>query len=153
MKNRMNKNGRNWLILTTLIVVVVVVAIWAALWAASVFWSPRYPFEPHPQPPPGNIRGDIELFYTVETVVSAVNVTLSIVLLLMYLSIYRRTRSEFTIGLMIFSAVLLLHAFVSFPLLHRAFGFYPFGLGPFAMLPDLFTCLALAVLLYLTFEY
>jgi hypothetical protein len=34
-----------------------------------------------------------------------------------------------------------------------AFGFYAFGLGPFAMLPDLFTCLALTVLLYLTFEY
>ena len=151
MKNRMNENVRNGLILTTLIVVVV--AIWAALWATSVSWFPRYPFEPRPQLPPGSIRGDIEFFYTVETVVSAVNVTLSIILLLMYVSIYRRTRSEFTIGLMIFSVVLLLHAFVSFPLLRRAFGFYPIGLGPFAMLPDLFTCLALGVLLYLTFKY
>ncbi len=150
MKNRMNKNVRNGLILTTLIVVVV--AVWAALWAASVSWFPRYPFELRP-PPPGTNRYDIQLFYTVETVVSAVNVTLSTILLLMYVSIYRRTRSEFTIGLMIFSAVLLLHAFVSFPLLGRAFGFYPYGLGPFAMLPDLFTCLALVVLLYLTFEY
>jgi hypothetical protein len=142
----MNKNVRNGLILTTLIVVVV--AIWAALWAESVSWFPRNPFGPRPLPR-GNIRGDIELFYTVETVVSAVNVTLSAILLLMYVSIYRRTRSEFTIGLIIFSAVLLLHAFVSFPLLSRAFGFYPIGLGPFAM----FTCLALGVLLYLTFKY
>jgi len=144
----MNKDVRNGLILTTLIVIVV--AIWAALWAASI---PRYPFfEPRP-PPSGRNRYDIQLFYTVETVVSAVNVTLSIILLLMYVSIYRKTRSQFTIGLMIFSAVILLDAFVSFPLLHQAFGFYPSGLGPFAMLPDLFTCVALGVLLYLTFKY
>jgi hypothetical protein len=71
----------------------------------------------------------------------------------MYVGIYRKTRSEFTIGLMIFSAVFLLNALVSFPLLREALGFYPSGLGPFAMLPDLFTCIALAVLLYLTFEY
>ena len=148
----MNKNVRNWLILTALIVIVV--AIWAALWAASVSWFPRYPFF-EPQPPPSGRpnRYDIQLFYQVETVVSAVNVTLSIILLLMYVSIYRKTRSEFTIGLMIFSAVVLLQAFVSFPLLHQAFGFYPSGLGPFAMLPDLFTCAALGVLLYLTFKY
>jgi len=147
----MNKNVRNGLILTTLIVIVV--AIWAALWAASVSWFPRYPFfEPRP-PSPGRNLYDIQLFYQVETVVSAVNVTLSIILLLMYVSIYRKTRSEFTIGLMIFSAVVILQAFVSFPLLHQAFGFYPSGLGPFAMLPDLFTCAALGVLLYLTFKY
>ena len=150
MNNRMKKNVRNEIILTTLIVVVV--AITAALWAASVSWFPRYPFAERP-PPPHNIYGDIQLFYTVETVVSAVNVTLSIILLLLYVSIYNRTRSEFTIGLMIFSAVLVLHSFVSFPLLDRAFGFYPFGLGPFVMLPELFTCVALIVLLYLTFEY
>jgi hypothetical protein len=34
-----------------------------------------------------------------------------------------------------------------------AFGFRPFGLGPFAMLPDLFTLGALAVLLYLSVKY
>jgi hypothetical protein len=146
----MNRNLRNWLILATLIVV----AILAALWATSILWFPRYPFEPREPPSPyENIRGDIELFYTVETIVSVVNAALSTFLMLMYVSIYRKTRSEFTIGLIIFSAVLLLHAFVSIPLVHQAFGFREVGLGPFAMLPDLFTCLALAVLLYLTFKY
>jgi len=152
MKNRMNRNLRNLLILAT----VIAVAILATLWATSTSWFPPYPFQrrfEEPRPPLENILGDIELFYTVETIVSTINVTLSIILLIMYVSIYRKTRSEFTIGLIIFSAVLLLHAFVSIPLLHLAFGFYPIGLGPFAMLPDLFTCLALAVLLYLTFKY
>jgi hypothetical protein len=80
-------------------------------------------------------------------------VTLSVVLLVLYINIYLKTRSEFTIGLIIFSAVLLLHAFVSIPLLHGAFGFYEAGLGPFAVLPDVFTCAALIVLLYLSFKY
>jgi len=35
----------------------------------------------------------------------------------------------------------------------RVFGFWPLGLGPFAMLPDLFTLGALAVLLYLSVKY
>ena len=148
MKNRMNKSMRNWLILATLIVV----AILAALWATSTFWFPHYPWGPHP-PPSQNIPGDIEFFYTAKTVVSTVNVTLLIFLLFTYISIYRKTRSEFTIGLIIFSIVLLFYALSSNPLIHWTFGFRAFGLGPFAMLPDLFTCVALAVLLYLTIKY
>jgi hypothetical protein len=134
-----------------IVIAIVIIAILTTLWATSREFAPS-PFGPRPRPPT-NIRGDIQLYYTLETVVSVVNVTLSIILLLMYISIYRKTQSQFTIGLIIFSVVLLLHAFVSIPLLHQAFGFYEFGLGPFAMLPDLFTCLALAVLLYLTFKY
>ncbi len=103
MKNRMNKNMRTWIILATLIVV----AILAALWATSTFWFPRFPWRLgnatyHLNM---NIPGDIEFFYTAKTVVSTINVTLSIFLLLTYISIYRKTRSEFTIGLIIFSMV------------------------------------------------
>jgi hypothetical protein len=141
----MDKGIRNWLILTTLIVV----GILAALWATSAVWLPPS----HHMPPPNNIPGDIEFFYTAETVVSTVNVTLSIFLLLIYTNIYRKTRSEFTIGLMIFSAVFLLNALASNPLVVFAFGFRPFGLGPFALLPDLFTLGALMVLLYLSAKY
>jgi len=148
MKNRMNKSMRIWLILATLIVV----AILAAIWTTSTFWFPRYPWEPRPRPPE-NIPGDIEFFYTAKTVISTINVTLLIFLLFTYVSIYRKTRSEFTIGLIIFSIVFLLNALASNPLMIWAFGFRPFGLGPFALLPELFTCVALAVLLYLTFKY
>jgi hypothetical protein len=151
MKHRMNQNMRIWLILATLIVV----AILAALWATSTFWFPRFPWEPWEihERPPENIPGDIEFFYTAKTVVSTINVTLLIFLLLIYISIYKKTRSEFTIGLVIFSMVLLLNALASNPLVIWAFGFQPFGLGPFALLPDLFTCVALAVLLYLSVKY
>jgi hypothetical protein len=150
MDHNMQKKTRSFLIPAVMIVIaVVIIAVITALWATSAF---RLPFARR-TPPTTFVRGDFELFYTLQTVVSVVNTTLSIILLLVYVNIYRKTHSEFTIGLIIFSAVLLLQAFVSLPLLHRAFGFYDFGLGPFVLLPDLFTCVALAVLLYLTFEY
>lgn len=149
MKNRMNKNDRIWLVLVTLIVV----AFLAAVWATSTFWFPRFYWEPREWPPPENIPGDIEFFYTVQTVFSAINVTLSVILLLTYVSIYLKTRSEFTIGLMIFSAVFLMNALASNPFVVWAFGYRPLGLGPFAMLPDVLTFVALAVLLYLSAKY
>ena len=148
MNNHMNKSVRNSLILVTLIVV----AILATLLATSTVWFPHLPWEPRPRPSE-SILCDIELFYTVKTVFSTINVTLSIFLLATYASIYRKTRSEFTIGLIIFSAVFLMNALASNPLVIWAFGFRPFGLGPFAMLPDLFTFGALAVLLYLSIKY
>jgi hypothetical protein len=146
----MNKSMRIWLILATLIVVAILAAIWAL---STTFWFPipGYPWQPRPRPPE-NIPGDIEFFYTAKTVFSTVNVTLSIILLLTYVSIYRKTRSEFTIGLIIFSAVFLLNALASNPLVIWIFGFRPFGLGPFALLPDLFTCGALIILLYLSLK-
>jgi len=150
MKPHMNQKPRTWLLLL-LLPILVVVAILAAIWATSTVWFPR-PWE-HRWPPPYEIPGDIEFFYTAKTVVSTINVTLLISLLITYISIYRKTRSEFTIGLIIFSMVLLFYALSSNPIIQWAFGFRAFGLGPFAMLPDLFTCAALAVLLYLTIKY
>ena len=100
-------------------------------------------------PPPG----DIELFYTMKTVVSTVNVTLVIILLLTYIDIYRRIKSNFTVGLIIFSMILLLYTLTSNPIMQWLFGFSAFGLGPFVMLPDLFTCIALSILLYLSIKY
>ena len=148
MKHRMNKSVRTWLVLATLIVV----AILAALWATSRFRFPPSPWE-HRWPPSHTIPGDIEFFYTAQTVVSTINVTLSVFLLLTYVSIYRKTRSEFTIGLIIFSMVFLLNALASNPFVMEVFGYRPIGLGPFALLPDLFTFVALAVLLYLSIKY
>jgi len=99
-------------------------------------------------PPPG----DIELFYTAKTVVSTINVALVMILLFTYIEIYRKTKSDFTVGLIIFSMTLLLYTVASNPIMQWAFGFRAFGLGPFAMLPDLFACIALSVLLYLSLK-
>jgi hypothetical protein len=146
MNHNMNKSMRLWLILMILIAV----AFLAGFWATSTIWFPRFPWEPRM---PQDIVGDIEFFYTAKTVVSTINVTLLVFLLITYTSIYIKTRSEFTVGLMIFSIVLLLNALASHPFVMWAFGFRAFGLGPFALLPDLFTFAALVVLLYLSIKY
>jgi len=145
----MNRNVKISLILGTLIVVALLAAFWATAYTPSPIpppWRPR-------GLPTGSIRGDIELFYTVKTVVSSLNATLLVLLMLAYIHIYVKTKSTFTVALLIFSAVLLLYAFSSNPLVHWTFGYYAFGLGPFAMLPDLFALVALCILLYVTLKY
>jgi len=137
------------------IVLIILVGLLAALWAVTV--ESRTPMlEPRPfSLPPDNFdfRGDLEFFYIAKTVISSVNVTLVIFLLGTYISLYRKTKSEFVIGLIVFSLVLLLYTLVSNPIVIYISGFRAFGLGPFAMLPDLFASLALGVLLYLTWKY
>ena len=154
MKNNMDRNVRNWLILV--ILAVIAVAVLAAIWAETAIYEfqarqPGFPF--NPVPPPGSIAGDIELFYIARTVLSAVNITLLVVLIVTYVSIYFKTRSEFTIGLLIFAAVFLMKDLTANPFVIGAFGFRLYGLGPFALLPELFEFVALTVLLYLSVKY
>jgi len=156
MTHYMYKNVKIWLMLATLVAVALLAAFWATtympqLLTTMISISPEgfMRRREYMIPPPG----DIELYYTLNTVISSVNVTLLIFLLITYISIYMKIKSQFTIGLIIFSMVLLFYALASNPLVHWAFGFHALGLGPFAMLPNLFTCVALAVLLYLTVKY
>lgn len=146
-----------------ILISIVVVALLAVLW--SLNFESRFNFEPPSNFDPLNfpwrdrpvpldrIRGDIEIFYLAKTVVSSVNALLLCILLVTYVNLYRKIKSEFTVGLIMFSMILLLYALVSNPILQYIFGFQAFGLGPFAMLPDLFALIALAVLLYLTLKY
>jgi hypothetical protein len=148
MSNHMNTNVKIWLVI---IVTLVAIAIIAAFWASASFPSPEFPERRFP--PSGQILGDFEFFYVAQTVISTVNITLLIFLLTMYIDIYRKTRSQFTIGLIIFSMVFLLNALTANPLFIWIFGFRAFGLGPFALLPDIFEFIALTVLLYLSAKY
>jgi hypothetical protein len=134
-----------------LLVLMMVVVVLAALWATATFLLP-FAHWIH-RLPPYNIAGDLEFFYVVDAVVSTLNIAILLFLLVSYVSLYRRTRSEFSIGLIIFSVAFLMYVFASNPFVIRAFGFHPFGLGPFAFLPELFTLGALVVLLYLNYKY
>jgi len=149
MENQMNKNLKIWLVLV--ILAVIAVAILAAIWAATTVYAPR--FLPRRLPPSEFIPGDIELFYIARTVVSTINIALLVFLIATYVSIYMKTRSEFTIGLLIFAVVFLMKDLTASPFVIGAFGFGLFGLGPFALLPDLFESMALSVLLYLSVKY
>ena len=145
MNIKIIKNIKYWLILIILIVVALLTAIWA------ISHLPRLP--PWATRRSMSVRGDRELYYTVKTVLSMINVTLLSILLIIYIDMYKKTKSEFTIGLITFSLVLLLNALTSNPAVHWLFGFRAYGLGPFAMLPDLFTFVASIILLYLTLKY
>ncbi len=147
MKPNMDRYVKTGLLLAAVVAVAILSAFWATTFSPIASpWGLR-PF------PPDRIRGDLELFYTAKTVISSVNMTLLTILLITYISIYKETQSEFTLGLILFSIILLLYALVSNPIVHAIFGFKAFGLGPFVMLPDLFSAIALSVLLYLTIKY
>jgi hypothetical protein len=86
-------------------------------------------------------------------VVSTINSTLSVFLLAAYVDLYKKTKSGFTLSLMMVSTALLLSALTFNPYILWVFHFRGSGLGPFAMLPGLFTSVTLVVLLYLAFKY
>lgn len=150
MNNKMSQRSKTWLLFIILPILVVAVML-TVMWLASTFWYFQFPWRPrfHMHV----IPGDIEFFYVAKTVFSTLNMALLIFLLLAYVDIYRKTGSEFTIGLIIFSTILFLYALTSNPMVMWAWGFRPFGMGPFALLPDLFTFAALIVLLYLSIKY
>lgn len=142
------KYARVWLVLTILIAVILLSTFWS-----SVNLPLPPPLSSRDRPPMIPPPQDIELFYILKTVFSTLNVTLLILLLATYLLMYIREKLEFTLWLAIISTALLLNALTSNPFVQWIFGFRAFGLGPFAMLPDIFTLIVLAILLYLTMKY
>jgi hypothetical protein len=146
----MNKRLRFGLVLAIL----AAVAILAAFWAIEMR-QPQIPqFQERRVPPPGGfIPGDFEYFYAAFTIISTINIALLIILLFTYVNIYSKTRSQFTIGLIIFASAFLMKDLASSPLVAGLFSFRAYGLGPFAFLPGIFEFAALIVLLYLSIKY
>ncbi len=144
----MNNRLRIGLILT----IMVAVAVLAAFWATAIFHQP--PFETrHMSPSGGFIQGDFEYFYIAFTIISTINIALLAIVLLTYINIYNKTRSPFTIGLIIFAFAFLIKDILSYPFIIGLFSFRAFGLGPFAFLPGIFEIAALSALLYLSLRY
>ncbi len=112
--------------------------------------SPNSPFSPRSQ---ANFAGDLELYYMFRTILSTVNIVLTAVLIFNYIGIYLKTRSEFTFGLLLFAAMLLIKDITLNPIIIGLGGFGLSGLGPFAFIPDLFEMTALLVLFYLSVKY
>lgn len=115
---------------------------------------PFRPFRPFEREiDPGKLKRRLSVlpyYIKAKTILSSVNSILLLSLFVTYLGIYRETGSEFSLGLVIFSLALFFYSIASNPLIHWFSGFPGSGLGPFTMLPDLFTCIASAVLLYLS---
>lgn len=143
----MSRRLRLGLIVTVLVIVAVIATFWAL-----VLVHQHYAFERR-TPAPSLISGDLELFYIANSIISTINIALLAILILIYVDIYLRTRSPFTIGLVIFAFVFLVRDLTSSPFITSMYGFRAYGLGPFAFLPSLFELVALSVLLYLSVKY
>ncbi len=111
------------------------------------FTGSEFPFEIPPEylPP-------LNFMIYLKTVISSVNFVLIILLLVIYVDLYRKIKTNFTAGLLLLIIVLLMNAVTSNPLVFLRFGFPVFGVGVGFIIPDLFTTIALTVLFYLSLE-
>ena len=98
----------------------------------------------------GASTGDIELFLFSRTVVSTVNIALLLVLVITYFNIFLKTKSEFSIGLLIFALVFLTKEITASPILGGPFGFMLFGQLWIVLLPDVLELVALSIIVYLS---
>ena len=152
MEKQMNKSKFRLALAILLVAMLVLIAVLAAFWV--IVGQPTFPgFQQRQAPPTGIISGDFEFFYGAYTIISTLNIALLVLLTTSYIDIYIKTRSQFTIGLIIFALVFLVKDLTSSPLITSLLGFRAYGLGPFEFLPGLFECFALAILLYLSIKY
>src|SRR5208283_1221248 len=149
MEKQMDKRLKYGLI----IVILAAVAIFAAFWALVLRQQHIPGFQQIRAPPARYIPDDFEYFYVANTIISTINIALLAILAIIYFNIYLKTRSQFTIGLLIFALVFLVQNVTSSPFITSPFGFRAYGLGPFAFLPGMFEFIALTVLLYLSVKY
>jgi hypothetical protein len=132
--------------------ILVAVALFTIFWVMTTLNEP--PFDTRREPPQGGfVPGDFEYFYLALSVISTINIALLVMVLFTYVNIYLKTRSPFTVGLIIFAIAFLLKDIAASPFVAGLFSFRAYGLGPFAFLPGLFEFAALSVLLYLSVKY
>jgi hypothetical protein len=147
-----NRRAVVWFMIIGLIVIAGILAgVWAYYNFEAVTSQPFYPFIPR-QIPSSN-PGDWAFFYIARTAFSTVNIALLIILTETYAALYYKTRSHFTIGLLLFALVFLMKEVASSPFVLGVLRFNVSGLGPFALLEPLLETAALSVLLYLSIEY
>ncbi len=148
MEKQMSKRLRFGLIVAILVVVAVIATV-----GTLIVIQQHFAYLERRAPSPSVVSGDFEFFYVVNTIISTINIALLVLLILIYVNIYVKTRSPFTVGLVIFAFVFLVRDLTSSPLVTSIYGFRAYGLGPFAFLPGLFELVALTVLLYLSVKY
>jgi hypothetical protein len=137
-----------------LLVFVLALAALAVVIASYQFYSQQTTNPIFPWGRPFRLNpADLEFYYVARTVFSSINIIFLVILIINYASIYVKTKSEFTVGLLLFAAFFLMKDIAWSPIVVSYAGFNVFGLGPFAFLPDLFEMVALSVLLYLSIKY
>lgn len=140
--------NRKLTVILPIVAIAIIVAVIGLVLASLVLLPPETAPPPIPQPD----RVLMDMFLKVKTMISLINIVLIISLLWIYSGIYNQVKSQFTMGLIVVMLVLLMYAFTSNPLVQILFGYQAQGLGPFAMIPDVFTTFALGLLLYISLD-
>ena len=97
------------------------------------------------------LERNIENYITFRIILSGINMILYGYILFVYTTIYRETSSKFSLALMALSAVLLIYAISSNPLtLQLLRGSEPIWFNVFNVIPDIFSSIAAAIMIYLT---
>jgi hypothetical protein len=148
----MNKETK----LVLIIVAMIVVAGAIGFASSNVLVKPPEHFVPPNfdpnHPPTGLDPADRDSFIHAKSAMTMINMMLSVALIALYVKIYRETKAQFTMGLIFVMLALFLYAMMSNPMIPMLFGYRIFGVGLFSILPDIFTTLALSILIYLTMK-
>ena len=112
-------------------------------------WRPRFN-ESDPETLE-KLERQIENYITFRIILSGINMILYGYILFVYTTIYRETSSKFSLALMALSVVLLIYAISSNPLtLQLLRGSEPIWFNVFNVIPDIFSSIAAAIMIYLT---
>jgi len=97
------------------------------------------------------ISNMLVLYIKGRTILALINTGLLLYLMYLYTGIYRETKSNFSLCLLLFSITLFLYSITSNPILIWINGFQSLSIfNIFNLLPDVFTTLASAILIYLS---
>ena len=140
-----------------IIIIAILATILLVLWAPlstlnSIFSHPGRPiFEQFTPQQMMEVSNMLVLYIQGRTVLALINAVLLLYLLILYYNIYRETKSNFSLCLILFSATLFLYSITSNPILIWINGFNGTNIfNLFNLLPDVFTTLASAILIYLS---
>ncbi len=148
----MSENGKTKAIALVVVLLIVGTIIGFALSYASLKKGKELA-EKRGQPFENKRLARIFIFrYTASVIIITVNIFLLLGLFWVYANTYAKTKSSFMLGLLFFIGVLFIQSLLSLPTLATLFGYTPYGLGPFGVLPHLFETLALVILLILSLE-
>jgi len=97
------------------------------------------------------ISNMLAIYIKMRTVLAVINMGLLVYLMFLYGGSYRETKSNFSLCLLLLSVTLFLYAITSNPIIVWVNGFQAVSVwNIFNILPDIFTTLASAILIYLS---
>ncbi|MCK4583227.1 hypothetical protein KAU18_07915 [Candidatus Bathyarchaeota archaeon] len=141
--------SRGWI--RTAFLAIMVIGLTLSFSVHAQLFKDRFPglkpdIEPEDLP---RIRELMGRYFLGKTVISSINAVLLLYLSLVYYRVYRATRSQFSLGLMIMSVAFFLFVVSSSPVMNWLIGGRQL-LGVFNFVGDLFTTIAAVVLIYLS---